>query len=333
MSASIKQIAEQTGLSEPSVRHILGNQAHKYHPDTCRRVREAALQLGYRANASARSMRTGRFGCVALVRSATSRHSTLFRGLLEGIEDALAEHDLHLTVARLSDRTLTDPEAVPKILRQWMADGLLLNYQQDIPARMQELIERHRLPSVWINSRHAADCVHPDDLAAGRAAAEHLLGLGHARIAYGTIPTTHYSAADRRAGHEAALGAAGLAPRVLTHAGDTSDGIPLWRETLSRPDRPTAVIAYMPHVAQAVFYAALMLGLRVPQDLSLSVFDMSPLKATGLPVTTWVIPDYAMGQGAVEMLVQKITAPAAPLPPRVLPLGFAPGQTCAPPGG
>ncbi len=331
MPVTLKQIAERSGLSFQTVSKILSDKGASYRPETRDHVLRVAEELGYRPNTSARAMRTGAFGCVALVRSTVSGRSTLFRDLLIGIEDALAEHNLHLTMARLPDQTLTEDNAVPKILREWMADGLLLNYHQDIPPKLQALVERHHLPSVWINSQHSADCVYPADFETGRRAAEHLLHMGHTRIAFATILTTHYSAIDRVAGYSQAMQAAGAAPAILLHEGSCAAGIPFWRETLSQPNRPTAVIAYMPHVAQAAYLAALQVGLHVPEDLSLAAFHESPLSDSGAPITTWLIPEYKMGYAAVEMLVRKITQPSEMLAPLILPFDFDSGATCAPP--
>jgi LacI family transcriptional regulator len=148
-----------------------------------------------------------------LIRSTVVGRSTLFRDLLIGIEDALAERDLYLTLARLPDQTLTEDNSVPKILREWMADGLLLNYHQDIPPRLQAIVEKHGLPSIWINSKHPTDCVYPADFETGRSATEHLLQMGHSRIAFATLRTTHYSAADWEGGYAQAMQQSGAVPR------------------------------------------------------------------------------------------------------------------------
>ena len=331
MPVTLKQVAERSGLSFQTVSKILGRKAAAYSQETRDHVFRVAEELGYRPNTSARSMRTGSFGCVALIRSTVVGRSTLFRDLLIGIEDALAERDLHLTLARLPDQTLTEDNSVPKILREWMADGLLLNYHQDIPPRLQALVEKHALPSIWINSKHPTDCVYPADFETGRSAAEHLLQMGHTRIAFATLRTTHYSAADREAGYAEAMHQAGAVPLFLLQEAGCAASLPFWGEILSLPDRPTAIIAYMPHIAEAVYLAALRLGLRVPGDLSLSAFHESSLGDSRAPITTWLIPEYDMGYTAVERLAQKIIAPTAPLSPVVLPFRLDPGATCAPP--
>ncbi|BDI32497.1 LacI family transcriptional regulator [Capsulimonas corticalis] len=331
MPVTLKQIAERSGLSFQTVSKILNNQAPSYRAETREHVLRVAEELGYRPHSSARATRTGRFGSIALVRSTVSDRSTVFEGLLSGIEDTLAEHDLHLMLARLSDQVLGSSELMPKFLRQWTADGLLINYHMDIPAPLQEILHRYNLPSIWINSQQASDCVRPDDFGAGRMAAEHLLGLGHQRIAYAVHGTRHYSAADRWEGCREAMRAAGLPERRIEFEGDAYAWAGFWREELTRPSRPTAVIAYMPHIAQGAFYAALTSGMHIPKDLSLITFAEHVVEETALPLTTYLLPSHAMGRSATEMLVQKIADPQTSLPAQLLPFDGFHGLTCASP--
>ncbi len=331
---TIKEIAQRTGLSMPTVCHVLGSRGHKYRPETRERVLEAARELGYRLHSSARAMRTGRYGAVALLLSTVGSRSTLPGSQLDAIHDALAEQDLHLTLTKVPDEKLTSEGFVPKILRQSMVDGLLLNYFADIPQRMVDLIHRHDIPSVWINSKQESDCVYPDDRDVGRRATEHLLRLGHRHIAYVDHPISHhYSAVDRRQGYQDAMKQAGLSPRLLPLERPEST-TPAAREAgwLKMPERPTAVIAYAPPVAQALVYAALAQGLRVPEDLSVVSFSYEPVHFITVSIATWIVPSHDMGRTAVQMLVSKMEEPGLTLPPRVIPFRLLEeGATIAPP--
>ena len=106
---TIKDIARHTGLSVPTIGNVLGRSGGRYSAQTRARVMKAARELGYRPNASARAMRRGRIGCAALVlsRSHQQTHSYIPAGLLDGIDDELARHDMHLTISRLSDEELS----------------------------------------------------------------------------------------------------------------------------------------------------------------------------------------------------------------------------------
>src|SRR4051794_11394694 len=256
----MKQIAQFTGLSVPTVGNVLGRSANRYSAETQRRVLEAAKQMGYKPNSSARAMRNGRIGCAALVLSRSHQQvlSHIPAGLLDGLDDELNRHNMHLTVSRLTDEQLSRDDFLPKVLREYMADGMLVNYTHEIPPRMLELIHAHHTPAVWVNAKLASDCVYPDDAGAAERAARELLALGHTRIALLHLieqglfegmtfeqarPRFHYSAGDRAAGYVQAMVAAGLKPRVAYHDRfvQETDAVEACRALLSGPDRPTAV--------------------------------------------------------------------------------------------
>jgi LacI family transcriptional regulator len=323
---SSRDVALEAGVSKTTVSYVLSGRQDISIPEaTRRRVQDAARRLGYRVNGSARSVRTGRFDCIGLVLSTHPSYSTLARYTLGGINQGLAAQGYHLTVATLSDAELTDDAVVPKMLGEWMVDGLLLNYSQAIPPRLQRLVDEHQIPTIWMNSRHEADCVYPDDRAAARGATERLLALGHARIAYGGHqfpPETalHYSVPARAAGYADAMAAAQTPPRWFEVSPPPGADRAEVRRLLSGPGRPTAVVTYWPSVANVVLCEALALGLRVPEDLTILTFSDQWLKEEGLPVSTWLIPSFALGEQAVEMLLHKIADPARRQPPR--PLSF-----------
>jgi LacI family transcriptional regulator len=328
---TIKQIAEQSGLSVPTVSRILRDEGHAHQPATRERVLRVASEMGYRPNTSARAMRSGRFGAVALLQSGTDQvRSLLPPSLLNGILASTGAHELHLTVAALPDEQLTDRGYMPRILREWSVDGLLINYNTDIPEQMAGLIAHHGIPAVWINSVRDADCVFPEDEAGGRAAAEHLLRLGHSRIAYLTPRPGHYSDEARERGYVAAMHAAGLPPRtVLTFREEAPDGL---MGALRGQDRPTALVGYNTEATRAAFFHAIRAGLSVPGDLSLIGFSTMAGEPLGiLPVDTMAHPGYEMGQRAVRMLLHKIEDPEITLPPCPVPHRLEVGETCAPP--
>lgn len=334
MSITIHQIAAHVGLSAKTVSRVLADPKAPHRMETRERVLAAARELGYRPNRSARAMRTRRTSTVALLLSTVSHRSVLSNLLREGIQAALIECGLHLLIASLPDARLTDEAYLPQVLREWATDGLLINYNADVPAAMPAIIARHQIPSVWINAKREADCVHPDDFAGAREATERLIALGHRRIGFIEFGgVTHYSAADRRDACCAALAAAGLKPPELLEGGGAPDTRAeqacAW---LQRPagDRPTAVLAYGAGLAPPIIHAAVLCGVQVPRDLSVITVADEPDTSLGRPISTFVLPQERMGRAAVEMLVEKMATPDRLLPPRALSLAFAPGSTLGP---
>jgi DNA-binding LacI/PurR family transcriptional regulator len=89
---------------------------------------------------------------VGLLASRQGPNGALLGTLLNSIRHHLTERELHLTLGDLPDESLTDEAYVPRILREWSVDGLLINYIAGIPDKMIELIGRYQIPSVWLNS-------------------------------------------------------------------------------------------------------------------------------------------------------------------------------------
>lgn len=339
-------IARHVGLSAATVSHVLTGRADKLRirPDTQRRVLDAVKELGYRPNASARAIRTGRFGSAALIQPLNNVYMPV--GLILGLAEELEKHDMHLSVAKLTDESLSDEAYLPKVVRELTADGLLINMIVGVPASFRAAIREHNIPTIWINNRQEADCIHPDDLAGGRLATEHLLRLGHRRIVFLRLKRSssdnseaHYSEKDRLEGYEAAMKAAGLPPRtvllssipVTAEEVNTDKRVHEVIDLLRSSERPTAIVAYELEVALPVLFAAAHAGLKVPRDLSVVMFHDGCDSLSGVPITAVQHNMWSLGIEAVRMLVEKVSAPERSLPARALPSSLFEGGTSGPP--
>jgi len=329
MKVTLKDIAQDTGLSLSTVNHVLKDRGC-FRAETKRVVQESARKLGYRPNFFAQGIRSGRFNSVALLLSEKSDASYLPKALLESIHDALAKAHMALMVTRLPDRALADKGVMPSVLQHCMVDGLLIDYIASFPRGMIELIRRHKVPVVWINSKQKTNAIYPDDLAAGRQAAQHLLNLGHRRIAYAPTVSGHYSLEERRKGISTTIHQAGGTLQVWSGPSPSIRNLSaFYGRQLRGPDRPTAVISYGLFQATAVCVAAATLNLRIPRDLSIMTFNDVPDESLG--ITSLLIPVDEMGCGAVTMILRRLEQPNVDLPPVALPFGFARGRTCGPP--
>ncbi len=345
---TIADIAKIVGVSDMTVSRVLNGNADYRRPTFAKRaerIRRIADDLGYRPNSFARGVRSARFGTFGLLLGTDPYRSALPLPMLGGIYNALRERDLNLSMAMLPGEELASPETVPKLLLEQMSDGLLIYYTDHIPRGMIETIERVDIPVVWINTRNHKTCVYPADLEAGRQAAEHMLELGHTRIAYVDLanspddPAIHYSATERYEGYTAAMEAAGLEPRRLwgrwpgVAGDDLSTRVEAAKRWLAADDRPTAVITLGQSNSTPLFHAAGQLGLEIPRDLSMIAFDSSALQIMGPRFTTMLIPQERVGREAVSLLEQKIAHPGASLESASVPFDFDPGETCTPPRG
>jgi LacI family transcriptional regulator len=255
-------------------------------------------------------------------------------GLLDGLNDELAKHNVHLSVSLLSDQQLSD-DFVPQVLSEYVADGMLVNYTHEMPPRMLELIRAHHSPVVWLNTRVEADCVYPDDFGGAVSVTKALIARGHRRIALVHLISPylfpgltiddfrnrqHYSVGDRIAGYTAAMSDAGLSPRVayMDRTVPDQDVVPSCVAVLSGPDRPTAVLLYSENEIAGMMLAAERLRISIPGDLKLLHFGPADLHVGGIHVPCVPVPTERVGRQAVRMLLKKIESPSEACPPAVV---------------
>jgi LacI family transcriptional regulator len=339
MRITLQHVAKKCGVSIHTVSKVLGGHAHLFRPETREAVEKAAHDLGYLPNQSARAMRQGRFGGIALISSTRGYLSNLPPSLLSGLTQSLNARDLHLTFGQFPDELLTSETQAPKVLRALMADGFLVNYHARVPPALKDLLERHRFPCIWLNYKRSRDAVYLDDVKAAKELTQHLIERGHRRIAYVdyvhclTDRDEHYSAFDRHDGYLAAMKAAGLTPNVIGIGSfeQRGDLLARSRAVLESAPRPTAIVTYSDSELLPFSHAAAWLHLRIPEDLSLATFGDGQMHSFGRSPTRMLNPWEDLGQAAVEMLGKKIAAPDRAIAARALPFAFEPGETSAPP--
>ena len=321
---TLKDIAENSGISAPAVSLILNGRG-RYADKTRKRVMEIAQQMGYRPNTSARATRTGRFGSVAVLQGTNLFRSMVPPELLNGYSQALEDLDMGMSFTRISDEQILDGATLPRLLRERSCDGYLINYNTLVPDALERIVEQHRLPAVWVNSKHPADCVYHDDYQAAYDATEQFIAQGHQRIAYihrsylaiNEKTAVHYSDRDRYAGYCDAMNQAGLFPNLLvgsnashpTQSLKPEEAVKWATQWMGQSNHPTAVMVYQKDNTMLLFSAAVRAGLNVGKDICLHTFSDKALNKWALPISTSVLQQEQAGHQAVAMLAEKLSNP------------------------
>jgi LacI family transcriptional regulator len=344
--SSLTEIARRAGVSHMTVSKVLNEGYVPRRANAIRRaemIRRLAAEMGYRPNAFARAMRSGRFNAIAML--VNDREFQSFPvSILHGVGDVLRERGFHLVLEHASQERLErESDALPNILQQAASDGLLLHEVQRFPSRVLEAIHNNRIPAIWLNSKLNTDCVYFDDYAGSREATRRLIALGHRRIAYFTQISTdapHYSIADRQGGYAAAMIDAGLTPLPFSVArrewyladGYTpaADLVMAWLRGFEPAQRPTAFVCYDTVGGAAAIAAALRMGLRVPADISVIASGVAHFN-TGHSIALARLDHYLFGRASAEAILQKIQDPFRPIEPRVIPIPVLDHQTLAAP--
>jgi len=333
---TLKDIAKQVGVAEMTVSSALRN-VGRVGAETRKKIIEAADQLGYRPNVAARSIRSGHFGSLAMLIS--QNHPTpLSMQMLSGIEKVMNKNNLHLILSQLADKEVTDNNYMPQILRQSMTDGLLIKYDIHIPDEMEKILEQHHfnIPAIWINSKHKSDCIYPDEIDAGRRATEHLINLGHKNIWYLTYTINkdwHYSISDRFTGYKQAMKSAGLQAHWLGKGSEElfrNIRLGLIQELFNSDNCPTAIVTNNLTTTGMALLAAAKLNIKVPEELSIITFHDEPVDNSGILIDTMKLPEYEIGQRAVEMLLEKINDHSVIHKPYIAKYSLELGDSCVP---
>jgi len=299
-------VASVAGVSATTVSLVLNNKGQRFPAKTAQRVRDAAQSLGYRPNRAAQSLRRGSTGTIGVITDRIAKDAfsgSIIGGLNQG---AWAHENVLLLLDATLDRT-----------RMSVAVDTLLDHRVDalvfasIGTRQVHIPHAARqVPLMLINAFSADEplpCILPDEYAGGRAAAEHLLGLGHTRIALLSGFASSWAGQARVRGYRDAMEAHGLnIPAGYLRYGNYrfDSGYAMATAIMARPDAPTALLCGNDQMAAGAYLALARLGLRVPEDISVVGYDNEPLAARlAPPLTTIEIPFHRMGSLATDTLL------------------------------
>jgi LacI family transcriptional regulator, repressor for deo operon, udp, cdd, tsx, nupC, and nupG len=277
---TIEEVARRAGVSTATVsRSLRGRDG--VSPGTAQRVRDVAEQMGYAASPFASRLASGRAGTVAVVLPYLDRW--FFGEILGAAEPAFREAGLDLLLYHVGDAETRREYFSFGLLRK-RVDGVLL-VTLALTAREIEALRALEVPVGTVGvDVEGFYCVSIDDVEAAKNAVQHLVNLGHVRIALIAGDTEDVSMftvpRDRRAGYRAALKAAGLPldPSLEVQGDFTAiGGARAAGELFGRPNPPTAIFAESDEMAVGALSTLSRLGLRVPEDVSVVGFDDHPL--------------------------------------------------------
>lgn len=318
---TLQTVADQVGVSRMTVSNAF-SRPDQLSAELRAKILAAAEELGYIGpDPAARALARGTTGAVGVL--LTDSVGAAFQDdVATGFFGALAEE---LAPTGMAVALLPSGGSADKIpARDVPIDGALV-YACAGDAEALGWLQKRRLPLVFVDQTPVgdADAVLLDDVEGARTGAQHLLDLGHRRIGLLTMGapmlpsglvepheagSSNYVAAERVRGWLAALDQAGaqvLAVQMHENTEDAAyEGATL---LLEAPDRPTGIVCFSDRMAYGAVRAALDLGLRVPEDVSVVGYDDSPLASRMRPSLTTIRQDVAeKGRIAAQVLTAAI---------------------------
>lgn len=308
-SITIKDIARELGVSVSTVSRALQNH-QDISEQTKSLVRECAERLHYKPNLMASNLRTSKNTTIGVVIPELNHH--FFASVLDGIEQTANESGYTILICQSSESVEKEEKLVQMLLNSRVA-GVLVGVSKETVhlKHLQDVIDSH-VPLVLYDRpcpSLACDQVVSDDYAGAYNAVEYLIQTGCKRIMYFSSPMQLEVAHRRYQGWRDALLRYGLDMdngAILTC--DTRAQAIIETPNVMRGDqKPDAIFCVNDDCAAGVLYAAQILGLRIPEDLSICGFSNAPLCRTSSPMLTTVEQHgVEIGRRAMQRLLKRL---------------------------
>ncbi len=309
-----QDVARYAGVSRTTVSLVLNNVDAQISVDTRQRVLEAAKQLNYHPNASARRLVQGRTRVIGFIEHHSPYQTfadAFMAEVLRGLHAVARQYNYHVIFEPSSDDDHARDHCV-QLVQERHVDGIVYSGPRFNDLALERLVESN-IPVVL--QGYLPGCPFPsvdiDNVASSRLATEHLISLGHTQIAMITNGPLMYTAAtDRMAGFKSAMQAAGLAVNenwVRIGSFTPESGFRAMSSMLQDQKKPSAVFIASDVVAIGAIEAIHQCGLRIPEDVALVGFDDIPWAAyLNPPLTTIRVPAHALGWSAGHLLIQTL---------------------------
>ena len=301
-------MARHAGVSTATVTRVLNGSGPVAH-ETRERVLHAVEELHYVPNAVARHFFQKRTRLLGLIIPDIT--NSYFAQLSRGVEDRAAAAAHHVIIGS-SDLTVEREQSYVSVFLSRVVDGVIVTPSGRGGSDLARFLELG-IPMVYADRAQPgvpAPIVKVDNIRAAREGVEHLLDLGHDRIAIITGPLEFGTAAERLDGFLAAYRSRGLEPiGDLTRHGymRASGGYAAMTDLFELDDPPTAVMCFNSLVALGAIEAAVERGRHLPDDLSLITFDdIDAFRAMNPPITVIAQPAYEIGVAAADLLLRQL---------------------------
>ena len=329
---TVRTIAKQAGVSPATVSRVFNN-----HPAVSARARAKVLEAAGEYVPQSQPARNDSANIAFVYTDTSSLNSPFDMALLNGLVQAIEELDMDLLILDARRSRLAD-ESYTQMFARKNVRGAVLRTTSLSRHNCAE-IWQSKFPAVFVGDRFEeqnACFVDAVSREASSEAVQHLIGLGHRRIAVATNVVDDTDHQDRVAGYTAALKSNGIEadPRLMMRVpANLAGGRQLIRRVVGMGESaPTAIYVTDPQSCIGAVNEARSLGIRIPEDLSIIGFDDADARASVHPHLSSVCQDAGMlGREAMDLLAKLIADPSlAPLN-RVLPAWFEANDSTAKP--
>jgi DNA-binding LacI/PurR family transcriptional regulator len=308
MPVTLHELAKAADCSVSTVSRALTNSKHPVNDATRERILALANELGYRPNLAARSLKTERTNTIGLV--VYNIFGPFTGDLIRGIQEYLKNHGFFSVIISTDWDPELEGEAVQQLLSRYIDGVIFVEPWRD---ETNETLDLANKPYVYVYRLFEGDSTNSvilDDLYGGRLAVEHLVKLGHRRIAFINGPHGWVTSKERLESYRAVLAENGIPYEpALVEEGtwEVQSGHRAAQKYLGLPERPTAIFAGNDLMALGAIYAIQEAGLNVPKDIAIVGYDDREIASLSNPtITTVCTPSFEMGQTAARLIVERL---------------------------
>ena len=326
---TIKDVSERAGISISTVSRVL-NTPDKVKQETREKVMAAIKELNFSSNSSLAQIRIQNFQNNFVYLFMPSIVNDSISDIAHGASDYLADHNIQTLIWNSNESTEREQQG-REFLNTHPAQGavFIMSIVEDIP--LEKTIAMPIATVEYIPEEKNADILHVDNDQGMDLLIEHLVQLGHKNIAFLCGDISSSNASRKIAAYKKALQAHHLpwkTDNIVPTDWNVEGGHRGIRKLLEWAPETTAVICISDVLALGTIHGLRQMGLRCPEDISVTGFDNMPSSAFLTPrITTLNYPAYQMGQDAAKCILKKIEDKKTPNIHKVYPLELIPGES------
>ncbi|MED3623473.1 LacI family DNA-binding transcriptional regulator [Neobacillus thermocopriae] len=307
---TIKDVAREANVSISTVSRVLNGSGYTSE-ETRQKVYQAVEKLNFKRNMIAAAMikkQTSTFGLII-----PDIKNIFYADLTRAVEDTANQHGFNIVLCNTDNNLTKEAEYIDFLIAKGV-DGIIFSTPEVKDKNIKQVVEEYPdLPVVILGSKIPGVKINEilvDNFEGGYMATNHLLELGHKKIAFISGSADSYASIERYKGFQSALADKKIKiieDFVIFDKFYIDSGYKNGLKLLSRQDRPTAIFAASDAIAVGIYKAARELNLKIPEDLSIIGFDDSQFADIVFPpLTTIHTPIIEMGNRAMEIAIKTI---------------------------
>lgn len=312
MNATINDVAKHAGVSIKTVSRVINNEP-AVRKTTFDKVQASVKALNYRPNSSARSLAGTRSYTIGFIYDNPNAYYVI--DMQNGMLSECRQNHFELLIHPCNHLAADLEKELTNLINHSRIAGVVLTPPFSEMPGVSKMLDKMGLPYVRIisgteNKKANDSCILVNDHQAAYSITQHLIELGHRDIGFLCGGKEHRSSIERLEGYQAALIDGGIKPlKKLVVDGEYSfdSGVKGAKKLLSKENRPSAIFASNDEIAAGALFAARLMGISIPEELSIAGFEDSPFSRQTWPkLTTAHQPNETIAQQAVSLLVAKI---------------------------